>query len=520
MIDPRFDAIVIGAGHNGLVCASYLAKTGRRVLVLEASSQPGGAAATREFSDGFRVSSGAHLLTQLNPSISRELSLAAHGLVPAAQNLRTVALAQDGDPVVFHGAGVSGVSAKDQSAYRRFYKQNQRFAKVLDGFFSRPLPSLVQRGWRDNLSLLQLGWGLKRLGKEDMQDLLRVGLINIYDVANEHFDSELLKAAVSMDGVLGAHMGPRSPNTVFGYLYRHLGDYYGMTGPTVVRGGMGAVGRAFAAAAESTGAELRYSSQVAEIIMEECRAVGVRLSNGEVLRADTIVSNADPKTTFQGLVGYPHLDAGFARRVEHFRARGVSAKLHLALDGLPEFTVVSTELSGERLLLAPSMDAIESAFNHAKYGEFSPQPVMEISIPTVHDPDLAPAGKHVLSAIVQFAPYQLKQGWESGKQDCMKAALDQLERYAPGLRQQVLATELSTPVDLEAEFGMHGGHWHHGEMALDQALLMRPMPGAHQYSTPVPGLYLCGAGSHPGGGVMGLAGRNAAKTVIRQEKTA
>lgn len=518
MTDTRYDAIVIGAGHNGLACAAYLAQSGRRVLVLEAASHPGGAAATREFHPGFRVSSGAHYLTQLNPRVASDLGLERHGLALAARNLRTVALDNHGAHVHIDGPRASGVSPGDAAAYARFHAQNLRFAKVLDGFFSRRLPSLVEREWDDTLSLLKLGWGLRRLGKHDMQDLLRTGLINIYDVANEHFESELLKAAVAMDGVLGSHMGPRSPNTVYGYLYRHLGDYYGMTGPALVRGGMGSLGAAFASAAQGFGAEIRCDSRVAHILMEDCRAAGVALENGDTLTAATVISNADPRTTFERLVGYPNLDAGFARRVHNFRSRGVAAKLHLALDGLPAFS--GLENPGDRLLIAPSMDDIELAFNSAKYGNYSDAPVMEVSIPTVHDDSLAPAGKHVLSAIVQFAPYQLQGGWSEGKGKFLRLALDQLERYAPGIQSLMLSAELSTPVDLEAEFGMAGGHWHHGEIALDQALMMRPMPGAHQYSTPVPGLYLCGAGAHPGGGIMGLAGRNAAAAVIKQEKAA
>ena len=520
MTNSSYDAIVIGAGHNGLVCAAYLAKSGRKVLVLEAASEPGGAAATREFSEGFKVSSGAHLLTQLNPDVAKDLALEQHGLQYAARNLKTVALAQDGAHLTLSGASVEGVSEQDQAAYAAFYQQNLRFAKVLNGFFSRRPPSLVDRSWRDSLSMLKLGWDLRTLGKNDMQDLLRVGLINIYDVAKEHFDSELLQAAVSMDGVLGSHMGPRSPNTVYGYLYRHLGDYYGMSGPAVVQGGMGTVGAAFAAAATAAGVELRCDSKVTQVVMEDCRAVGVTLASGETITARSVISNADPKTTFNQLVGYANLDTGFSRRVHNFRARGVTAKLHLALDGLPAFGGLDPSLAGERLLLAPDMDYIERAFNHAKYGEYSQAPAMEISIPTVHDSSLAPAGKHVLSAIVQYAPYELKAGWDAGKEAFKAIVLDQLEAYAPGIKSQVLAAELSTPADLQAEFGMYGGHWHHGELSLDQALMMRPMPGANQYFTPVPGLYLCGAGAHPGGGVMGLAGRNAAQAVIKQEKAA
>ncbi len=520
MTETTYDAIVIGAGHNGLVCASYLAKSGRKALVLESREVAGGAAATREFAPGFQVSSGAHLLTQLNPRVAKDLALEEHGLEFAARDLKTIALDVDGDHITLQGATAEGVSAADAAAYESFYKQNLKFAKVLNSFFSRKIPKLAERGWGDNLSLLKLGWDIRTLGKNDMQDLLRVGLINIYDVANEHFDSELLKAAVSMDGVLGSHMGPRSPNTVYGYLYRRLGDVYGMKGPALVKGGMGNVGAAFAQAAKSAGVDIRYGAKVASLHMEDNRARGVCLADGEVIAAPTVVSNADPKSTFEHLVGYRELDAGFARRVHNFRSRGCTAKLHLALDGLPGFTGIAGDAAGSRLLLAPDMEYIELAFNHAKYGEYSQAPAMEITLPTVHDATLAPAGKHVLSAIVQFAPYDLKTGWENEKANFIELCMKTLERYAPGISDLVTARELLTPKDIEAEFGMTGGHWHHGEIALDQALMMRPMPGANQYKTPIDGLYLCGAGSHPGGGVMGMAGRNAARAVIKQEKVA
>ena len=518
MTDSRYDAIIIGGGHNGLVCASYLAKAGRKVLVLEAAAKPGGAAATREFHAGFKVSSGAHLLTQLNPRVAKDLALHSQGLELAAENLKTVALAAEGEHLVFDGGRVSGVTSDDAESYAAFHAQNLRFARVLDGFFSQRSPSLVERSWGDAITLLKLGWNLRMLGKDDMRDLMRVGLINIYDVANEHFDSELLKAAVAMDAVLGSHMGPRSPNTVYTYLHRHIGDYWGLTGPAVVKGGMGALGAAFEKAARAFGAEVRCDTRVAKVLVDNCRATGVLLDNGEQLSAARVISSADPKTTFEKLVGYPNLDTGFVRRVHNFRAAGVSAKLHLALDALPEFRGLDAALTGQRLLLAPTMDHIEVAFNSAKYGEFSPSPVMEISIPTAHDPSLAPDGKHVLSAIVQFAPYKLQQGWDSGREAFKALALDQLEAYAPGIKGVTIAAELSAPPDLEAEFGMAGGHWHHGEISLDQALLMRPMPGAHQYASPLPGLYLCGAGSHPGGGVMGLAGRNAAQTILKEKR--
>lgn len=516
MTDAAWDVVVIGAGHNGLICAHDLATAGRSVLVLEAADRPGGLAATREFAEEFRVSAAAHLLTMLDRDIARSLKLEKHGLVHAARNLKTVALGDDGERIAIDGDTVSGVGESDQAAYAEFQRRNRRFAKVLAGFCSRPLPRLTGRSRRDTLSLARLGWNLRTLGKADLRELLRVGAINIHDVADEQFENGLLKAAVGMDAVLGSHMGPRSPNTVYTYLHRHLNDRHGANGPAVVRGGMGKVGAAFAAAAAAAGAEIRYGNRVTGIDLDECRAAGVTLADGSRIQAGLIVSGADLKSTFR-LVGPLNLDTGFVRRVHNFRARGVTAKLHLALDGLPEFSGLETGDAGARLLLAASMDDIEAAFNHAKYGEFSQRPVMEISIPTVHDESLAPPGKHVLSALVQYAPYGLEGGWNAGRDAFRDICIQRLEACAPGIGKLIRAAELLVPPDLEAQFGVRGGHWHHGEIALDQALFTRPVPGANHYAAPVPGLYLCGASSHPGGGVLGVAGRNAAREIVARE---
>ncbi|MCP4124636.1 MAG: NAD(P)/FAD-dependent oxidoreductase, partial [Bacteroidetes bacterium] len=338
-------------------------------------------------------------------------------------------------------------------------------------------------------------------------------------------DNEHLKGAISLDGIMGSHMGPRSPNTVFGYLYRHTGDVFGYKGPSVIRGGMGSVGDAFANAAKAAGVEIRYDSKVETIITDAGVASSVVLAgkdndNAETISAEIIVSSADPKTTFEKLVGYKNVETGVVRNVHNIRMKGNAAKLHLALDGLPAFTGVAEKDLGNRLIIAPSMNYVERAFNHAKYGEYSNAPAMDISIPTVHDKSLAPEGKHVLSAIVQFAPYDLKQGWNDETKETFKQLLiDCLADYAPGIKTLVLESELLTPVDLESRHHIKGGHWHHGELALDQVLMMRPFPGSTQYGTPVDGLFLCGAGSHPGGGVMGLAGRNAAKEIIKRGET-
>jgi phytoene dehydrogenase-like protein len=357
---------------------------------------------------------------------------------------------------------------------------------------------------------------MKMLGRDDMSDLLRLALINMYDVMEESFDNETLKALLSFDGVLGAHMGPRSPNTVFGYLYRRIGDVHGYNGPAVVKGGMGALGTAMADAARAVGVEIRTGCPVEKINLVDGRATGVSLAGGEVINAPLVVSNADPVTTFEKLVGYRNVETGLVRRVSQIRMRSGTAKLHLALDGLPQFTGLHGAQLGQRLVIAPTMDYIERAFNSAKYGESSMQPALDISIPSIHDSSLAPAGKHVLSAIVQFAPYDLRAGWDGHKEQFTQQLIETISAYAPDIADRVVASELLTPVDLERQFHMKGGHWHHGEISLDQVMMMRPFPGATQYATAVAGLYLCGAGSHPGGGVMGLAGRNAAQEIIKR----
>jgi phytoene dehydrogenase-like protein len=508
---PR-TAIVIGAGHNGLTCATYLAKAGVNVTVVEASERIGGAAVTREFAPDHRVSAGAHLLYALDEGIRRELHLERFGLRMAAEDLYTIALDPDGQYVSIADARIGGPGAldADREPMALYHRQMNRFAAIVWRLKDQTPPRLGTTDRRDLSTLGKLGLDIRRLGVRDMREFLRVAGINVYDILQERFESELLKGALSLDGTLGTFLGPRSNNSVFCALHRfNQGRDY-----AIPAGGMGTVSVALDGAARAAGARIRTGARVARIDLDFDRASGVTLEDGESLTADVVVSNADPKTTFERLLGPRHLEAGFANRVHHLRTRGCVAKLHLALEGPPQFAGLDGEQRGQRLLIAPDLQAVEHAFNHAKYGEHSAQPVMEISVPTVHDDSLAPPGRHVLSANVQWAPYDLKAGWDQAKDGFLDACLDTLERYAPGLRKQVTASELLTPVDLEAEFGMTGGHWHHAELSLDSFFMLRPVPGAAQYRTPLKGLYLCGAGSHPGGGVMGCAGRNAARAVL------
>ena len=516
--DARYDSIIVGGGHNGLVCAAYLARSGRRVLVLEAAAQVGGAAVTREFAPGFKVSACAHLLHLMPSALARELALERHGLSLAAADMPSTALATDAAHLPLGAEAPRALSAHsptDAAAYEEWQALLARLSVALHPVLNAAPPRLGTDAWRDRAALASLGWRLRRLGRRDLRELLRIGGMCVHDLLEDRFRLPLLKGALALDAVLGTNYGPRSPGTVLSLLYR-VAAGQGAGRFLQPRGGLGALSQSLARAAVSAGAEIRTASVVERILVREDRAAGVRLASGETILGDTIVSNADPKTTFLGLLGCEHLDAGFVRRVSQLRSRGLTAKLHLALSRKPEFPGLTPPALRGRLLIAPSCDYIEHAYNHAKYDEFSTAPVLEVTIPTLADESLAPQGRHVLSAIVQYAPYALAGGWIGQRQRFTDILIETLARYAPGLPDCILASELLAPPDIEREFRISGGHWHHAELALDQFFMVRPVPGATQYRSPLPGLFLCGAGCHPGGGVMGLAGRNAAQALIRE----
>jgi phytoene dehydrogenase-like protein len=511
----RYDTIVVGAGHNGLVCAALLARAGKQVLVLEANDQVGGAAVTREFADGYSVSACAHLLYQLQPAVRRALKLR---LQLAAEDMATIALSEDGDHVRIARGNVEGVSDADADSYRAFHKRMTRFANLLRTHLNRTPPRLGRKNRRDVLALGRLGFDIRRLGRNEMQEFLRLIGMNIHDEVTERFASPLLRGAVSFDAVLGTHLGPRSPNTIMTYLYRFAGDHGRIVSP---EGGMGGVSDELARIATDAGAEVQTGMPVKRIVVENGRVTGVETETGERFDTYTVVSNADPRRTLLGLVGARHMETGATRQVQHFRSRGNAAKLHLALDALPEFVGLRRADYAQRLVIAPDEHYVERAFNPAKYGEASPEPVLEITFPSYRDARLAPSGKHVMSAVVQYAPYALKGGWtESAQAEFESAAIRAIERYAPDITQHISASELLTPADIEREFHITGGHWHHGELTLDQFLFVRPICGFAQYRMPVDGLFLCGAGAHPGGGVSGAPGRNAANEILAREKSA
>lgn len=512
-----FDCIVIGGGHNGLVCATALAKSGRKVLVLEAAGEAGGVARTEEFFPGFRAST-AHLLNRLHPDVIKTLELEKHGLEFSRQAFApSVALSKDGNPLVLHGAygeTLSGATVAEQAAWKELRAQLLRYAGVLKPLLGHRPPDIAGLSPGEKARLGKTALSLKKLGREDMRDFLRVLLMNVADLTDEQLSDDRLKGLLAFDAVLGSHLGPRSPTSLLGLYYRLTGEAGGVAGAQLLpKGGMGAVIAAMRVAAEKAGVTVRAASPVAQIIVEKGRVAGVVLDGGKEIRARTIVSAINPATTFFDLVGAPRLDTGFVRKVKNIRMKGDAAKLHLALDGVPDFSGVEAAVLRGRLVVAPSTDRVERAFNPSKYGEFSPEPVMEITLPSLTDPSLAPGGACVLSAVVQYAPYALKQGWAAGKPKFLAAIMAQLEIHAPGIGKLVRHAELLTPADIEARYRMPGGHWHHGELQADQMLVSRPVAGWSGYDTPLDGLYLAGAGSHPGGGISGVPGLNAARRI-------
>jgi phytoene dehydrogenase-like protein len=517
-----FDAIVIGAGHNGLVAGSYLAKAGRKVLVLEARDQPGGAAVAEEIAPGYRVPVYAHLLFNLDPVVARDLQLERHGLCTAKGAMGTVALDQGGRHLVIseglEGLGGRGVGADDLSAWSDLSGRLRRFAATLSGFLAKTPPRLGSGRWDEARTLFDLGWKIRRLGRDDMREFLRVVLLNVADLVEDEVEDPLLQAAIAFDAVLGGWVGPRSPGTVLPLLYRLTGEGTGLPAARrLPQGGVGALTQAMTGALREAGGTLRCDARVAGIRVEGDRATGVVLEDGEIIAAGSVLSNVDPKRSFLELIGPRHLDAEFTQRANHIRTKGATAKLNLALSAAPRFSGLDEAQQSERLLIAPSIDDMELAFNALKYGELPQAPPMEIVVPSLADPSIVPEGGNVLSAVVQYVPYAVKGGWDAAREDFQASLIAQLEAYAPGLRDSIVAAQLLTPADIEERLGTSGGHWHHGELAVDQMLMLRPFQGVAQYETPIEGFYLCGAGAHPGGDLMGTPGRNAARRVLRRE---
>ena len=527
---PTHDIIIIGSGHNGLVTAGYLASSGFKPLVLERRAIIGGACVTEEIHPGFRCSTLAQSVGPLSPQIVKDLKLKSHGLELIQPGVRVFSPNTNGESICIYEDtkrtvdGLTRVSAKDANSYTEFVATFARIGKVISPLLRMTPPDIDKPAKSELWSLGKLGWAIRGLGKKDEYRLLRYGPMAVADLAAEWFENELLRATVAARGIFGAFAGPWSAGTSAALLMQAATGGHAIAPSTLVKRGMGALTQALANAATAAGAEIRTSADVTGIQIKDGQAIGVVLASGEEISARAFISNADPRATFLGLIDPSELDPSFLTKIRNYRAHGTVAKVNVALSALPKFSGISdgetTEKLSGRIHIGPDIDYLERAFDAAKYGDFSPAPHMDITIPSLSDSSMAPKGAHVMSIHAQFAPYQLKNGdWNSWKEELGDTAVNVLSNYASNLKELIVGRQVITPLDLEQTYGLSGGHIHHGEMSLDQLFAFRPLIGWARYRTPIRGLYLCGAGTHPGGGVTGAPGLNASREIIKGLKS-
>jgi phytoene dehydrogenase-like protein len=520
----RRDVVVIGGGHNGLVTAFYLAKAGYKPLVLERAAQVGGAAVTDEFHPGFRCSTLSHSAGPIRPDIVRDMQLEKYGLKMITPEVCVTALSPDGRALSLYrdaarsAQEIAKFSEKDATKYQEFEKSLGKIGKVIAEALATTPPDIDHPSRGDLWSMLKTGRAVRKLGKKDMFRLLRWGPMAVADLAAEYFETELLRAVIAARGVFGTFLGPWSAGSALVLLIRAAADPHPAGSSMFPMGGVGAITQAMAAAATAAGVEIRTGAEVVEIRIQNGVATGVLLGTGEEIQADAVISNADPKRTLLKLTDPTHLSPDFVQKLQHYRGNGTVAKVNLALSGLPKFTALpngeSDALKG-RIHIGNEIDYLERAFDESKYGNFSRQPYLEATIPSLTDPTLAPDGKHVMSIYMQYAPYKLKGDWEEQRKALGQTVVQTLAQYAPNLPELILTHQIITPRDLEERYGLTGGQIFHGDLALDQFFTMRPLLDWARYKTPIENLYLCGSGTHPGAGLTGGSGANAAREILR-----
>jgi phytoene dehydrogenase-like protein len=524
-VPESFDVIIIGAGHNGLVAAAYLARAGRRVLVLESRELVGGCAVTEEIWPGYRVSTASYLSSLMQEKVVRELELAKFGYAVDAKDPAFFSPFPDGTHLFMWQdrartlEEISKFSKRDAEAYPKYEAHLERLAMVAESLLLTTPPDFPPRA-RDLPDYLKLLGKMRGLSRGEIVGLVKIFTQSAADFLDDWFESEQLKVTLATDGVIGANGGPRSPGTAYILLHHCMGGVNGHRGLWgFVRGGMGAVSNAIADSARAHGATIRTNAPVAKILVATGRVSGVVLENGEEIPAHIVASNLDPKRTFLKLVDSRHLAPDFLDAIRKFRSEGTSLKMNLALSGLPEFRSYPGAPGPQHratMHICPSVEYIERAWDDAKYGRPSHSPLIEMTIPTMYDPSLAPPGRHIMGIFLQYAPYTLRDSnWDELREPYSNRILDVIEEYCPNIRSIVVERQTLSPLDLERRFGLTGGNIFHGEMSLDQMFVLRPVAGWAKYATPVKGLYLCGSGAHPGGGVMGAPGHNAAREILK-----
>ena len=523
------DVIIVGGGHNGLVTAFYLAKAGFKALVLERRSQVGGSAITEEFHPGFRCSTLAHSTGPLRADVAREMQLERHGLKLTTPEVSTVSLLPDGRSLVVYSDAkkaaqeISQWSEKDAAAYADFGAALGKIGKVIGEALMLTPPNIDDPSSGDLWGMLKTGRSIRNLGKKDLYRVLRWGPMAVADLVAEFFETEPLRATIAARGIFGTFLGPWSAGSALVLLLRAAADPTPAGSVQFPIGGAGAITAAMAAAAKQAGAEIRTAAAISEIRVKDGVATGVVLASGEEISARTVVSNADPKRTLMRLVDPAHLTPDFVQKIKNYRSVGTVAKINLALSALPEFPALKAKGNGNllqgRIQISPEIDYLERAFDESKYGNFSRQPYLEIAFPSLSDPTLAPSGQHVMSIYMQYAPYNLKNSdWESQRKALGETVVKTIAQYAPNLPRTILRHQIITPEDLEETYGLTGGQIFHGELALDQFFTMRPLLDWARYKTPIENLYLCGNGTHPGTGLTGASGANAAREIIKTLK--
>ena len=528
------DVLIIGGGHNGLVTAGYLARAGLKVTVLERREVIGGACVTEEIWPGYKVSTLSYLCSLLQPRIIDELELKRFGYQIYPKDPSFFTAFPDGRYIFFWQEmkktvqEIEKFSKHDAEYYPHYEEEVARLAEWVESLLLETPPNIVRREITDLLSFGRLGLRTLKLGDDGIKRMIKIMTQSASEFLDERFESEEIKTTLATDGVIGTNGGPKTPGTAYILLHHVMGGAAGARGLWgFIRGGMGAISNALARSAESKGAVIRSNAEVDRVLVKDGKAYGVALKNGEEIHAKVVVSNADPKRTFLSLVERNHLDEDFRRSLENFRVEGSSFKINLALDGLPNFTAYPNRSDRELNLphkttmhVCPTMDYVDRAWEDAKQGRPSTNPMLECTIPTAYDDSIAPPGKHIMCIFAQYAPYTLKDAaWDQTLKDQFAdRCIDALAEYAPNIKEIILHRQVISPLDMEQEYGLTGGNIFHGEMDLDQLFFMRPVAGWAKYRTPIRNLYLCGSGTHPGGGVMGAPGFNAAREILRDLK--
>jgi phytoene dehydrogenase-like protein len=521
--NSKYDVIVIGGGHNGLVNAAYLARAKKKVVVFERRHVLGGAAVTEEVFPGFKFSVASYVVSLLRPEIIRELNLPRHGMevlpldgtftpMPNGDYLWRV---NDHAKTRLEIARHSRLDAEAYDEYGKAMIEMGRFAKPILAMTAPDPTSLALQGLKD---LLGMAKRFKGLSASDKYNQIQLLTMSAADFLDQWFETDVLKATMSASGIIGTFLGVRSPGTAYVLLHHYMGEIDGaFRSWGLVRGGTGAISNAIADAAREAGAEIRTEAPINKIIVQNGEAKGVVLENGDEVHANVVSSSLDPRLTFMKMAGPENLPPDFVEDVQRYKFRGSSGKVNLALDALPNFKCLPGEGAHLRgaVSISPSVEYMERAYDDAKYGRFSRRPYVDIVIPSLTDPSVAPPGKHVMSCFVQYAPYHLKEGtWDEKREEFGDTVINTLAEYAPNIRDIILHRQVLTPLDIERRFGLSEGNIFQGELTLEQLFFLRPVPGWAQYRTPIRNLYMCGSATHPGGGIMGAPGLNAARKIL------